>query len=214
VPDVHDLLASGRPLDWVFAGDSITHGLHHTRGLRGYVEHVAERLRGELRRVGDTVVNTGVAGWTAADLHSALDHHVLRFRPQVASVAVGMNDAVEGTGGLQAFASDLSGVVRRLRDAGPAVLVHTPTTTGPGAARPRPELAAYAQVCRDVAERHGALLVDHHVHWTERFGGGAPTPWLDDPIHPNGRGQWEMARLTLQRLGLDDEASELARLAL
>jgi hypothetical protein len=29
------------------------------------------------------------------DLLGALDHHVLRFRSQVASVAVGMNDAVE-----------------------------------------------------------------------------------------------------------------------
>lgn len=214
MPDVHDLLASGRPLDWVFTGDSITHGLHHTRGLRGYVEHVAERLRGELRRVGDTVVNTGVAGWTAADLLAELDHHVLRFRPHVASVAVGMNDAAAGCEGLQAFADDLTAVVQHVRDSGAAVLVHTPTTTGPGAERPRPELAAYAQVCRDVAARHGALLVDHHAHWTDRFAGGAPTPWLDDPIHPGGRGQWEMARLTLQRLGLDDPSGELARLAL
>jgi lysophospholipase L1-like esterase len=214
VPHLPNLLASGDPLDWVFAGDSITQGLHHTRGLRGYVEHVAERLRGELRRVGDTVVNTGVAGWTAADLLGSLDHHVLRFRPQVASVAVGMNDALDGRAGLEEFSSDLGTVVRRLRDSGAAVLVHTPTTTGPGAERPRPELAAYAQVCRDVAGRHGALLVDHHAHWTDRFCGGPPTPWLDDPIHPGGRGQWEMARLTLQRLGLDDPAGELARLAL
>ena len=50
--------------------------------------------------------------------------------------------------------------------------------------------------------------------WTDRFGGQPPTPWLDDPIHPGGRGQWEMARLTLQRLSLDDAGSELARLAL
>jgi lysophospholipase L1-like esterase len=212
--DVHDLLASDRPLDWVFTGDSITHGLHHTRGLRGYVEHVAERVRGELRRVGDVVVNTGVAGWTAGDLRQSLDHHALRFRPHVASVALGMNDAVDGPAGRDAFAADLSAVVQRLGDAGAAVVVHTPTTTGPGAERPRPDLPAYAQVCRDVARQHGALLVDHHAHWTDAFAGRPPTPWLDDPIHPGARGQWEMARLTLQRLGLDDAEGELARLAL
>jgi hypothetical protein len=125
-----------------------------------------------------------------------------------------MNDAVEGPAGRGAFEADLSAVVQRLSEVGAAVLVHTPTTTGPGAERPRPDLPAYAQVCRDVAERHGALVVDHHAHWTELFAGQPPTPWLDDPIHPGGRGQWEMARLTLQRLGLDDGAGELARLAL
>jgi lysophospholipase L1-like esterase len=212
--DVHDLLQSGRPLDWVFTGDSITHGLHHTQGRRGYVEHVAERLRGELRRVGDVVVNTGVAGWTAEDLLVGLDHHVLRLRPHVASVAVGMNDAVEGPSGRVPFARSLAAIVERLQVAGAAVLVHTPTTTGPGAERPRPDLPAYADACRDVAARSGALLVDHHAHWSERFAGEAPTAWLDDPIHPGGRGQWEMARLTLRSLGLDDPASGLARLSL
>ncbi len=212
--DVYNLLSSGEPLDWVFTGDSITHGLHHTRGRRGYVEHVAERLRGELRRVGDAVVNTGVAGWTAADLLADLHHHVLRFRPHVASVAVGMNDAVEGSSCRDSFAGSLAAIVERLQESGAVVLVHTPTTTGPGAERPRPDLPAYADACRDVAARSGALLVDHHAHWVERFGGRAPTPWLDDPIHPGARGQWEMARLTLERLGLDDPAGELAGLAL
>ena len=212
--DVHDLLDSDQPLDWVFTGDSITHGLHHTRGRRGYVEHVAERLRGELHRVGDVVVNTGVSGWTADDLHAGLDHHVLRFRPHIASVALGMNDAVEGPSGRARFASRLAGIVRRLQESGAVVVVHTPTTTGPGADRPRPDLPAYAEACRDVARRTGALLVDHHAHWSDRFDGGAPAPWLDDPIHPGARGQWEMARLTLQRLGLDDPAGELAGLAL
>ena len=214
MPDLPDLIGSGRALDWLFTGDSITHGLHHTRGLRGYVEHVAERLRGELGRVHDVVVNTGVSGWTAGDLLGSLEHHALRFRPHVASVALGMNDAVGGPAGRERFAADLSAIVEHLQHSGAAVVLHTPTTTGPGAEHPRPDLPAYAQVCRDVAERHGALLVDHHAHWTERFGGEPPTPWLDDPIHPGGRGQWEMARLTLQRLGLDDAGSELARLAL
>jgi lysophospholipase L1-like esterase len=212
--DLPRLLASGTPLDWVFTGDSITHGLHHTRGGRGYVEHVAERLRGELRRVGDVVVNTGVAGWTAEDLLARLEHHALRFRPHVASVAVGMNDAVDGEAGRSSFCRCLAAVVGRLQQSGAVVVVHTPTTTGPGALTPRPDLPAYADVCRDVAARSGALLVDHHAHWSERSGHEAPAAWLDDPIHPNGRGQWEMARLTLRTLGLDDPAGELAGLSL
>ncbi len=37
---------AGPPVTWVFLGDSITQGVHHTHGRRGYVEHFAERVRG------------------------------------------------------------------------------------------------------------------------------------------------------------------------
>ena len=184
-------------------------------GRRGYVEHVAERLRGELHRVGDAVVNTGVSGWTAADLLADLDHHVLRFRPHIASVAVGMNDAVEGSSGRARFAGSLAAIVGRLQESGAVVLVHTPTTTGPGRGATPPGPPGLR---RRLPRRRRAAPA--RCSWTTTPTGssgsaaGAPTPWLDDPIHPGARGQWEMARLTLERLGLDDPAGELAGLAL
>ena len=52
---------AGPPVTWVFLGDSITQGVRHTRGRRGYVEHFAERVRGELGRRSDAVVNSGVS---------------------------------------------------------------------------------------------------------------------------------------------------------
>lgn len=42
-------ILSGPPVTWVFLGDSITQGVVHTHGHRGYVEHFAERVRGEPR---------------------------------------------------------------------------------------------------------------------------------------------------------------------
>ena len=48
-------ILSGPPVTWVFLGDSITQGVAHTHGRRGYVEHFAERVRGELGRRGDAV---------------------------------------------------------------------------------------------------------------------------------------------------------------
>src|SRR6266446_3517466 len=47
---------------WVFTGDSITHGALHTLGWRSYPAHFAERVRWELRRMRDVVINTGISG--------------------------------------------------------------------------------------------------------------------------------------------------------
>jgi lysophospholipase L1-like esterase len=201
-PRLGALLGSGQPVTWVFTGDSITHGLTHTHGRRSYPEHVHERIRGELRRDLDVVVNTGVAGWTAPQVLAAIDHLVLRFGPQVASVAVGMNDAANGPRGRESFGRDLAAIAARLDEAGAVVLLHTPPLAEPGADHGRDDLPAYAEVVRAVAEETGSLLVDHAAHWEAQFGGGSPVAWLDDPFHPNDRGHWEMARLTLDCLGL------------
>jgi acyl-CoA thioesterase I len=59
-----NLLANKEPIIWVFTGDSITHGALHTFGWRSYVEHFAERVRFEMRRMTDVVINTGISGDT------------------------------------------------------------------------------------------------------------------------------------------------------
>src|SRR5690606_24334953 len=61
-------LESPEPLRWVFTGDSITQGAKHTHGMRAYPEIFAERIRWELGRVRDVVLNTAVSGNTTADL--------------------------------------------------------------------------------------------------------------------------------------------------
>ena len=59
---IKTLLAGKDPVMWVITGDSITHGALHTLGWRSYPEHFAERVRWELRRVRDIVINTGISG--------------------------------------------------------------------------------------------------------------------------------------------------------
>jgi lysophospholipase L1-like esterase len=53
-----------KPITWVFVGDSITHGARHTNGWRSYSEHFAERMRWEMKRYTDTVINTGITNDT------------------------------------------------------------------------------------------------------------------------------------------------------
>ena len=81
---------------WVFTGDSITHGALHTKGWRSYPEHFAERVRWELKRMRDIVVNTGVSGDRAQGLLPDLDWRVLHLKPDVVSVMLGVNDSAYG----------------------------------------------------------------------------------------------------------------------
>jgi len=53
------------PMTWVATGDSITQGVLHPHGARGRVEHVHERVRWQLDRLTDVVINTGVSAWRA-----------------------------------------------------------------------------------------------------------------------------------------------------
>ncbi len=96
---LHDLLRSGVPLTWVFAGDSITQGVQHTHGRRSWFEHVHERVRFQLGRPMDVLVNTGISGWTAPLVLSEFDHLIGRFDGHVVSIALGMNDVGIGPGG-------------------------------------------------------------------------------------------------------------------
>ena len=66
-------LKSDFPATWVFTGDSITHGASHTNGFRSYPEHFAERVRYELERFQDIIINTGISGDTADKILESFD---------------------------------------------------------------------------------------------------------------------------------------------
>ncbi|MCK8678997.1 MULTISPECIES: SGNH/GDSL hydrolase family protein [Streptomyces] len=194
---------SDRPMTWVAAGDSITQGVLHTHGARGWVEHLHERIRWQLGRLTDVVVNTGVSGWRAVDVLAAHDHLIGRFAPDVLSVSLGTNDCLAGEDGLDEFRDAMRRIV-----AGAApetrLVLHTPVLTAYSGRPRRAALPAYCQAVRELAEETGALLVDHEAHWRERHGTDDPIPWLDDPAHPNAAGHLAMANHTLRTLGLGE----------
>ena len=83
---ISGLVAGTQPVTWVFAGDSITHGALYTEGWRSFPEHFAERIRWELRRSQDVVINTGVFGEKSAGLLANLEARALRFLPDTDSI--------------------------------------------------------------------------------------------------------------------------------
>lgn len=71
------------PVKWLFYGDSITHGAVHTFGRRDYTEYFAERVRAEMGRRMDMILNTAISGNTTQDLLESFDWRVAHFRPDV-----------------------------------------------------------------------------------------------------------------------------------
>ena len=203
------LLAGKSPaLTWVFTGDSITHGAKHTDGTRSYVEHFAERVRWELGRVNDIVINTGISGDKADGILKSFDWRVARFKPDVISIMIGMNDCSRGPEKREEFRQNVRSLIRRSRELGAIPILHTMNTVEPSSARDRGDLPAYVAIIGEVAREEKTILVDHWHHW--KIHCDTPEklkPWLNDPIHPGARGHREMAILTFPGMGIFDPKS-------
>jgi lysophospholipase L1-like esterase len=203
------LLAGKEPVTWVITGDSITHGALHTLGWRSYPEHIAERVRWELRRVRDVVINTGISGDRVPGILADLDWRVLQFKPHVVSLMFGMNDCTAGPAGRDQFRTDLGTLVDRVRAAGAIPLLNTPNTVYIANSKGREHLPAYAQIVREYAEANQIALVDHWKHWeTAKPNQEDLLPWIEDKsIHPGVYGHREFAKEIFRVIGIYDAAS-------
>lgn len=188
---------------WVFTGDSITQGVYHTHGFRSWFELVNERVRWELGRTQDIFINTGVSASTAHEINTDFEYLIGRFAPQVLSISLGTNDALDGEPGLGSFRHRLTEIVRRGTEVQSTVVLHTPALVMQDAPQARREwLPAYAEAIRTIADDEGVILVDHDQHWRQHFGLEAPTAWMDDSTHPNAVGHRHLAETTLRALRL------------
>ncbi|MBO9626391.1 MAG: SGNH/GDSL hydrolase family protein [Microbacterium sp.] len=220
---VQGLIASDRPLTWVLTGDSITHGLIHTRGARNYVEHLHELIRGDLGRVQDVVINTAITGWRADLILDDFDRRVADWNPDVVTLMIGTNDCtavwLDPVIEPDAFEESIAEFVRRVRSLGAVPVLLTPPTVDLLHAPDRERIGEFAQRIRDVAARDDVVLVDQHARFTEFSAGTGPgnegMPWgvLDDAFHPNAAGHALLALEVARVLGLDALAPDSRVLA-
>ncbi len=200
---------SKEPLTWLFTGDSITHGALHTFGWRSYTELFAERIRFELRRPRDMVINTGISGDRTGGLLADWEWRVARFQPHVVSVMMGMNDCTTGAGGREGYRKNLNEILDRIQALPHAIsLLHTMnpiTRLEPS----RADLPAYVEIVRDVGARRHVPLVDHYDEWSKaNF-----YQWLGDgTIHPNEYGHRVFATRIFRELDIFDPNSFTCRL--
>lgn len=213
-------LSSPEPITWLFSGDSITHGSVHLLEYRSYVQLFEERVRTELKRHFDVIINTAIGGWQLSQIIENEAHLIFRFKPTVFSLCIGMNDAAHlGIDQLDQWEKSFSDLLHRLKDAGTEhIILHTPPLVDRESQRPmaqkRLNVPHFSQVVRRLAETHGAILVDHEHFWTERAKTNERVTLFaqSDTIHPNTYGHRAMLECLCRKLGIWDATSPLSRL--
>lgn len=204
------LVQTAQPLTWVITGDSITQGAKWVGRERSYPELIQERIRWEMNRRRDFFINTGISGERVAGLRADFEWRVLRFRPNVVSIMIGMNDAVAGPAGRPAFEAELRAMIDQVRAAGAIPLLHRTNpidTENPDTLR-RADLPAYNEIIARVAQSSETILIDHWARWQEaKLTPAALRGWLADPIHPNGTGHRQFAIEFFRTLGCYDPAA-------
>lgn len=199
---------------WVFTGDSITHGVRHTNGQRNYVEHFAERVRGELKRYTDIVINTGVTNDTTNILLHTWETRVARFKADVVSVMEGTNDCYDGIissmiPGMnvydeavspEKFSDNLHEIIRRIRQTGAIPLLHTMAPVDFNTDLQRKKMPEYVEAVRTVARKEKAILVDNYKFWQTM---PDIIPWLNDAYHPNESGHRAIAEEMFRTLDIN-----------
>ncbi|WP_138475500.1 GDSL-type esterase/lipase family protein [Dyadobacter bucti] len=202
---VKELLASQEPHIWLFTGDSITHGAKHTKGYRSYPEIFGERLRWELKRMRDIVINTGISGNTTVNILSDFEWRVSQFRPAMVSLMIGTNDCAKKDMTTDLYQKNLEQIVAKIRDIGAVPIFHTPNSIIIEKDPSRSKLPDYMPFMRRVAEEKNVILVDNYQYWEDsRLNNSANVyrNWLNDPIHPGETGHQEIARLMFKTISI------------
>jgi lysophospholipase L1-like esterase len=178
-------------------GDSITVGMGDPvpGGWRGFAHLLADGLGspGEVR-----LRNFSQAGALAADVAGAQLRAARLWRPQVATVLVGVNDTLRGSFDIGLTAARLGEVIHGLYDAGAVVV--TACLPEPGRLLRMPQalarplarrIGAVNEVIHTLAQRyatpHAHLAADAQV-FDRRM-------WSVDRLHPSERGHRRLAGL-------------------
>jgi len=212
LPDLDWIAASLKkpdPLIWLFTGDSITQGAGATAGGRSYPEIFAERMRWEMRRTRDIVINTGISGNITDNILDDFRWRVGQFNPSVVSLMIGTNDCVRDAISTGYFRDRLELLIAQIRTLKAIPVLHTPNYVDIPHAPHCARLPEFIPVIRQVAENNALILVDNWAYWqnafqdeSKRTGEGK---WLDDPVHPNYSGHVQIAQLLFKTLNIFDE---------
>ena len=189
---------------FVALGDSFTEGVGDAdptrpNGVRGWADRVAEVLGERDPALG--YVNLAIRG---RKLGAVLDEQLepaLAAGPDLVTLYAGGNDVMRPSVDLDALVARYDEAVGRLRASGATVLLFTAFDPAgfPLFAAMRGRFAVYNELVREVADRHGTLLVDF---WRLREYRD-PRMWDVDRLHMSSAGHRRMAIEVLDVLGVE-----------
>jgi lysophospholipase L1-like esterase len=197
---------------YVAVGDSFTEGLDDpdpAGGFRGWADLVAARLAAEYAVVQPAAggrpafryANLAVRGKLFTPIVDTQVPQALRMCPDLVSFAGGGNDALRRSFDPVALTTRFDQVVGALRGTGADVLLFRfadVTKRLPGKRLILPRVEFLNRAVGEVAERHGARLVDL---WSDHEFGN-PLLWSEDRLHMSTAGHRRVAAHVLTALGV------------
>ncbi len=203
----------------VMIGDSITdcgrakpvgEGLFGAIGT-GYVSLVDGLLAARYPAHRIRVVNMGLSGNTARDLKARWQPDVLNLKPDWLSVCIGINDVwrhfdsplqAEHHVPLEEYAQTLDELLRVVRPSLKGLVLMTPYFIEPNRADAmRKMMDQYGSAMRQLAEKHGAVMVDTQAAFDAVLAHQHPMTLAWDRVHPTHVGHMVLARAFLQAVG-------------
>ncbi len=195
---------------YVAIGDSFTEGVGdpdptRPNGLRGWADRVAEALAGRVPDFG--YANLAIRGRKLRPILAEQLEPALALGPDLVTSYAGANDILRPRVDIDALAASYDEAVGRLVASGATVVLFTAFDAG-GSAIYRPmrgRFALYTEAIREIADRHGTLLVDFWRMREYREWGY----WDTDRMHLGPAGHQHMARRVLDVLGVPNDLEEL-----
>ena len=191
---------------FVALGDSFTEGVGDAdpgrpNGVRGWADRAADVLATQADDFG--YANLAIRGRKLRAVLAEQLEPALTLEPDLVTIYAGANDILRPAVDIDGLVAAYDAAVGRLADSGAHLVMFTAFDPGGfpvfGAVRGR--FAVYNELVREVAERHGATLVDF---WRMREY-RAPGLWADDRMHMSSVGHQRMAIAVLDALGVDHD---------
>jgi lysophospholipase L1-like esterase len=187
---------------YVAVGDSQTEGLGdgtEETGYRGWADRLAATLAAHQPEL--QYANLAVRGRRAAQIRADQIAPALALRPDLVTVMAGLNDVIRPGYDVDAVAGDLEAMLATFAATGATVVTFTYpdiARISPPVRRLRPRLLAFNDRIREMAQRHGTVLVDafHHPVTTD------PRLWGRDRLHATPLGHARIAAATAHALGV------------
>ncbi len=194
---------------YVAVGDSFTEGLDDPHpdgaGYRGWADLVASRLAAETAH-DFRYANLAIRGRLFDAIVDGQVPDALRMGPDLISFAGGGNDVLRRNFNPGAMLTRFDDVIRMLRASGADVIIFrwaNVTRRLPGRRLILPRMEILNRAVGDVAEKHGAKLVD--LWHDEEFHN--PLLWSEDRLHMAPAGHRRVAAHVLTALDVDPDAS-------
>lgn len=199
----------------VFAGDSVTdmesmipvgEAMPESLG-KGYVRIIDNLLGACYPERMIRVTNSGISGNTSTDLLRRFDRDVVQLNPDWVSICIGINDVwrqfdmpaiPEAHVCPYEYRQNVEQMILKVKDRVKGIFLMTPYYMEPNRGDPmRKRMDEYTQICKELAQKHGCILIDLQEMFDTYFVHRHSTFIAWDRVHPNYVGATLIAKTFL-----------------